>query len=107
MPVCIDLMAQAMQQTAQGETLQPPRWIMGLPGDSGRGFGLMPGAMKEPAGFGSKLTAVYPENGAKGLQSHRGIIALFDTETGAPVAAPSSTKMTVLPLIGVDRRLPR
>jgi ornithine cyclodeaminase/alanine dehydrogenase-like protein (mu-crystallin family) len=96
MPVCIDLMAQAMQQTAQGETLQPPRWIMGLPGDRGRGFGLMPGAMKEPAGFGAKLTAVYPENGAKGLQSHRGIIALFDTETGAPVAIVHGGEVTAI-----------
>lgn len=96
MPVCIGLMEQAMQATAKGETLQPPRWIIGLPGDQGRGFGLMPGAMNAPASFGAKLTAVYPENGAKGLQSHRGIIALFEAEGGAPVAIVHGGEVTAI-----------
>lgn len=96
MPVCIELMEQAMRATASGQTLQPPRWIIDLPGDHRNCFGLMPGAMENPAGFGAKITAVFPENGAKGLQSHRGIIALFDSESGAPVAIVHGGEVTAI-----------
>jgi ornithine cyclodeaminase/alanine dehydrogenase-like protein (mu-crystallin family) len=96
MPVCIDLMEQAMRATANGQTLQPPRWIINLPGDHNHCFGLMPGAIQNPPGFGAKITAVFPENGAKGLQSHRGIIALFDSESGAPVAIVHGGEVTAI-----------
>jgi ornithine cyclodeaminase len=96
MPVCIELMEQAMRATALGETLQPPRWIIDLPDTNGNCFGLMPGAMTAPDAFGAKLTAVFPGNGAKGLQSHRGIIALFEPKGGAPVAIVHGGEVTAI-----------
>lgn len=96
MDTCIGLMETAMLQTAAGVTCQPPRWIIALPSGSGRGFGLMPGAMQTPDVFGAKLTAVYPENGAKGLQSHQGAIVLFDAEIGAPVAVVHGGEVTAI-----------
>lgn len=91
---CIELMQDAMLATSRGSTIQPPRWIVGLPDN--RGFGLMPGAMTNPACFGAKLTAVYPDNGAKGLQSHQGTIVLFEAENGAPVAIVHGGEVTAV-----------
>jgi ornithine cyclodeaminase len=96
MKECIALMEKALRATSNGETLQPPRWIVGLPGDQGRAFGMMPGAMADPSCFGAKVTAVYPENGARGLQSHQGLILLFETETGAPVAIVHGGEVTAI-----------
>ncbi|MDQ0390801.1 ornithine cyclodeaminase family protein [Labrys monachus] len=93
---CIRLMEDAMRATARGETIQPPRWILGLPGGEGRGFGMMPGVMAKPDCFGAKVTAVYPENHARGLQSHQGLILLFDTEHGAPVAIVHGGEVTAI-----------
>ena len=96
MKTCIELMKTAMAQTASGSTCQPPRWIIALSSGEGRGFGLMPGAMRSPDVFGAKLTAVYPENGAKGLQSHQGAIILFDATIGAPVAVVHGGEVTAI-----------
>lgn len=96
MDTCIKLMEEAMLQTASGTSCQPPRWIIPLPSGAGRGFGLMPGAIRSPDVFGAKLTAVYPENGAKGLQSHQGVIVLFDAEIGAPVGVVHGGEVTAI-----------
>lgn len=96
MDICIGLMEEAMLQTASGTSCQPPRWIIALPSGAGRGFGLMPGAIRSPDVFGAKLTAVYPGNGAKGLQSHQGVIVLFDAEIGAPVAIVHGGEVTAI-----------
>ncbi|MDH6231772.1 ornithine cyclodeaminase/alanine dehydrogenase-like protein (mu-crystallin family) [Mesorhizobium soli] len=96
METCIGLMETAMLQTAAGATCQPPRWIIGLPSGRDRGFGLMPGAMLAPDVFGAKLTAVYPENGARGLQSHQGAIVLFDAAVGTPVAIVHGGEVTAI-----------
>ena len=34
--------------------------------------------------FGAKLISVFPDNFAKGIQSHQGVVVLFDGESGAP-----------------------
>ena len=56
----------------------------------------MPGAIRDPDVFGAKLTAVYPENGPKGLQSHQGAIVLFEAENGAPVAIVHGGEVTAI-----------
>lgn len=96
MAACIALMEEAMRATSAGQTIQPPRWIVGLPGDRGRCLGFMPGAVSDPDCFGAKVTAVYPENGARGMQSHQGAILLFDTESGAPVAIVHGGEVTAI-----------
>jgi len=96
METCIRLMETAMLQTASGTTCQPPRWIIDLPAGEGKCFGLMPGAMADPEIFGAKLTAVYPQNGARGFQSHQGTIVLFEAEIGAPVAVVHGGEVTAI-----------
>ncbi|MFC3052861.1 ornithine cyclodeaminase family protein [Kordiimonas pumila] len=92
MGACIDLLRPAMVSLARGETLQLPRQILKM--DAGHMFGVMPGAMGGTAEFGAKIISVYPENFAKGLQSHQGPVVLFDPETGAMVAMLHAGEIT-------------
>jgi ornithine cyclodeaminase len=62
----------------------------------GRLFGVMPGAMGAHAPFGAKLISVFPENAARGRQSHQGLVILFDHETGAPVCVLHAGEITAI-----------
>ncbi|HEY0438280.1 MAG TPA: ornithine cyclodeaminase family protein [Phenylobacterium sp.] len=92
--VCIPLVRQAMIDFSAGETRQLLRAI--LPLGDGRLFGSMPGALGERAMFGAKLVSVFPENFAKGVQSHQGVVVLFDGETGAPVCVAHAGEVTAI-----------
>jgi ornithine cyclodeaminase len=90
--VCIPLMREAMIAVARGETRQLLRSILDLA--DGHAFGVMPGALGARAAFGAKLISVFPENFAKGAQSHQGFVAMFDAETGAPSALLHAGEIT-------------
>ncbi len=92
--VCIPLVREAMIAFSAGETKQLLRSI--LPLADGRLFGVMPGAMGAHAPFGAKLISVFPENFAKGVQSHQGVVVLFDPETGAPVCILHAGEITAI-----------
>ncbi|MBC6983757.1 ornithine cyclodeaminase family protein [Caulobacter sp. 17J80-11] len=91
---CIPLVREAMIALSRGITRQLPRSIIDL--DEGRAFGVMPGAMGPGLVFGAKLISVYPENFEKGLQSHQGLVALFDPETGALAAIVHAGEITAI-----------
>jgi ornithine cyclodeaminase/alanine dehydrogenase-like protein (mu-crystallin family) len=59
-------------------------------------FGVMPGAMGARAPFGAKLISVFPENFAKGIQSHQGLVIVFDPENGAPVCVVHAGEITAI-----------
>jgi ornithine cyclodeaminase len=46
--------------------------------------------------FGAKLISVFPENFAKGVQSHQGVVVLFDGESGAPVCILHAGEITAI-----------
>jgi len=92
--VCIPIVRQAMIALSAGETRQLLRSI--IPLADGRMFGIMPGALGERAAFGAKLISIYPENFAKGMQSHQGVVLLFDPETGAPVCIAHAGEVTAI-----------
>ena len=56
----------------------------------------MPGAMGAHATFGAKLISIFHENFARGMQSHQGLVILFDPETGAPVCAVDAGEITAI-----------
>jgi ornithine cyclodeaminase len=89
---CIPLMREAMIALSAGQTRQTLRQIIDL--DNGRMFGIMPGG--GPRNFGAKLISVFPENFAKGVQSHQGAVLLFDPETGAPTALIHAGELTAI-----------
>ena len=92
--VCIPIVRDAMIAFSKGETKQLLRSI--IPLSEGRLFGVMPGAMGAHAPFGAKLISVFHENFARGIQSHQGLIILFDPETGAPVCVVHAGEVTAI-----------
>jgi ornithine cyclodeaminase len=79
---------------SSGETKQQLRSI--IPLSDGRFFGIMPGAMGAHAPFGAKLISVFHENFSKGIQSHQGVVVLFDPESGAPVCVVHAGEITAI-----------
>lgn len=92
--LAIPIVREAMIAFSTGQTRQLLRSI--IPLAEGRMFGLMPGAMGADAPFGAKVISVYPENFAKGRQSHQGLIVLFDPETGAPACVVHAGEVTAI-----------
>jgi ornithine cyclodeaminase len=92
--MCIPIVRHAMIAFSRGETKQLLRSI--IPLSEGRLFGIMPGAMGTRAPFGAKLISIFPENFARGIQSHQGLVILFDPETGAPVCAVDAGEITAI-----------
>lgn len=92
--MCIPIVREAMIAFSRGETRQLLRSI--IPLADGRMFGVMPGAMGPRAPFGAKLISVFPENFALGIQSHQGLVILFDPETGVPVCVLHAGEITAI-----------
>jgi ornithine cyclodeaminase/alanine dehydrogenase-like protein (mu-crystallin family) len=92
--MCIPIVRDAMIAFSRGETRQLLRSI--IPLADGRMFGVMPGAMGSRAPFGAKLISVFPENFALGIQSHQGLVILFDPENGAPVCVVHAGEITAI-----------
>src|ERR1700722_10028400 len=92
--LCIPIVRDAMIALSRGETKQLLRSI--IPLSQGRLFGVMPGAMGSDATFGAKLISVFHANFEKGIQSHQGLVILFDPETGAPVCVVDAGEITAI-----------
>jgi ornithine cyclodeaminase/alanine dehydrogenase-like protein (mu-crystallin family) len=92
--MCIPIVRDAMIAFSRGETRQLLRSI--IPLADGRMFGVMPGAMGARAPFGAKLISVFPENFALGIQSHQGLVILFDPESGTPVCVVHAGEITAV-----------
>ncbi len=91
---CIPIVRDAMIAFSRGETKQLLRSIITL--SEGRLFGVMPGAMGAHAPFGAKLLSVFHGNFEKGVQSHQGVIVLFDPHSGAPVCVLHAGEVTAI-----------
>jgi ornithine cyclodeaminase/alanine dehydrogenase-like protein (mu-crystallin family) len=92
--ICIPIVRDAMIAFSRGDTKQLLRSI--IPLSEGRLFGVMPGAMGAHAPFGAKLISVFPENFSRGIQSHQGLVILFDPESGAPVCVLHAGEITAI-----------
>jgi ornithine cyclodeaminase len=92
--VCIPIVRDAMIAFSRGETKQLLRSMISL--SEGRLFGIMPGAMGAHAPFGAKLISVFHENFSRGIQSHQGLVILFDPETGTPVCVLHAGEITAI-----------
>src|SRR5690606_33171770 len=92
--LCIPIVREAMIAFSTGETRQLLRSI--IPLAEGRMFGIMPGALGEHAAFGAKVISVFPENFAKGRQSHQGLVVLFEPKNGAPVCVVHAGEVTAI-----------
>jgi ornithine cyclodeaminase/alanine dehydrogenase-like protein (mu-crystallin family) len=93
---CADAMAEVLAAHARGEALMPLRSLVPFEGAAGF-MGLMPAWRGGPDPvFGLKALAVMPGNPARGLDSHQGIVTLFDGEVGAPRAILDASAVTAV-----------
>jgi ornithine cyclodeaminase/alanine dehydrogenase-like protein (mu-crystallin family) len=92
---CIEVMEEALSALARGEAMNPLRSILGLP-FGGSALAVMPGAQLQPPVFGVKVISVFPQNREAGLETHQGVVLLFEAEHGRPVALVDASEVTAL-----------
>jgi ornithine cyclodeaminase len=95
MPECIGLMTDALVTLARGDAINPLRHGIRLPHDLGI-LGLMPGYLGVPHTFGLKVVSVFPGNHGTGYDSHQGVVTLFETEHGCPIAILDASEITAI-----------
>jgi ornithine cyclodeaminase len=93
-PGCIAAMRDAMREFSSSTTPQPLREIVSV-GD-GKLFGLMPGLLEGERGFGAKLVSVYADPARPGRTEHRGLVVLFDRDTGEVAAIADAGSLTTI-----------
>ena len=89
----LEALAAALVAWSSGKTSVPPR-VAARAGDRGL-LGVMP-AFVPGVALESKLVSVFPGNDRRGIPSHQGLIALFDEETGSPLALMDGTYITAI-----------
>jgi ornithine cyclodeaminase len=107
MPTCIELMEQALASLSRGEVILPLRPVIRIP-DSPNAFAVMPTYSANLKASAAKLISVYPGNHGTALDSHQGMVALFDGTNGKPLAimdAFSITAIRTAAVSGVATRL--
>ncbi|HEX4118595.1 MAG TPA: ornithine cyclodeaminase family protein [Rhizomicrobium sp.] len=81
----IEIVDQAMRELSAGLVVAPERSVMSV--NAATRLGLMPGAMPSLSRFGVKVVSLSADAAAFGLPSHQGLMLLFDSGTGQPLAA--------------------
>lgn len=81
----IEIVDLAMRQLSEGLVTAPERTVMAV--NAGTRLGLMPGAMPSLSRFGVKVVSLSADARSVGLSSHQGLMLLFDSVTGQPLAA--------------------
>jgi ornithine cyclodeaminase/alanine dehydrogenase-like protein (mu-crystallin family) len=93
---CIDVMAQALIDLANGDVWHPLRTVMRPPEEASL-MGMMAAHRSAPsADYGIKVVCIFPGNRARGLESHFGTVTLFDGDTGAPLAIVDAGAVTAI-----------
>jgi ornithine cyclodeaminase/alanine dehydrogenase-like protein (mu-crystallin family) len=88
----IDSLEQAFVELSAGRASVPPRTAALV---QGRGLlGAMPGYLNGV--LETKLVSVFAGNHAVGLPTHQALIALFDDQTGSPLALMDGTAITAV-----------
>jgi len=95
MPECIELMADALEALAEGAAAVPLRSLMWLPDRSGL-LGMMPGHHAAAGIMGIKVVSVMPGNHGTEYDAHQGVVLVFETEHGRPVAIVDATSITAI-----------
>lgn len=92
---CIQAMAVAMAAVSRKSVTIPSRIIFPLA--TGSDFlAVMPGSVADPPIHGAKIVTLYPGNPVRGRPAIQGFIALFDPQSGAPVALVDGAEITAM-----------
>lgn len=92
---CIMLMRTTMIAVAEGRAEIPLRSVVKMPGDIGM-MGNMGGFLADPECYGVKIVSLSPRNVGTNFSSHLGIVLLFETAHGRPVAVLDAGEITAI-----------
>lgn len=97
---CVEEMRKAMMAVSAGATTLPIRQFLPIPGVPGK-LALMPGtlgdaASSEDASFGIKLVCKYERPHGDPLGTHVGMVLLFDSARGVPLAMVEGSSLTAI-----------
>jgi ornithine cyclodeaminase len=95
MPACIEVMADVLRQTSRGGAVLPLRSSVWMPDRTGM-LGLMPGYLDAPTSFGLKVVSIFPGNHGTTYDSHQGVVLLFETAHGTPLALLDASSITAI-----------
>jgi len=95
MDAAIKVMAEALRTTSQGGAVLPLRSMVWMPDRTGM-IGLMPGYLDQPRSLGLKVVSIFPGNHAAGYDSHQGVVMLFETQHGTPIAIIDASSITAI-----------
>lgn len=94
---CIAAMESVFLDLAAGRAVQPVRNVLAVPRGAGSLY-TMPGFLGH-AGAGAlavKMVTLFPGNASRGLESHQGVIVLFDARNGRALAIIEAASVTAL-----------
>lgn len=92
---CVDVMRSAMLETSRANVTLPIRQFMPIPDSSGK-LAIMPGTLGAPACFGIKLVCKYDRPHDDPLGTHVGMVMLFDSDKGVPLAMIEGSSLTAI-----------
>ncbi|MFQ5551310.1 MAG: ornithine cyclodeaminase family protein [Gemmatimonadales bacterium] len=95
MRTCIGLMEAALEELDAGNAVNPLRRGMLLPDGKGL-MGSMPGFLGDPRALAVKIVNVFPGNEGTDLDSHQGVVALFDPDDGHTLAVMDASEVTAI-----------
>ncbi|QIQ86584.1 ornithine cyclodeaminase family protein [Erythrobacter sp.] len=97
---CVPVMRDAMIAVSRRDVSLPIRQFMPVPGAAGK-LALMPGSLgtagkEEDASFGIKLVCKYERPHDDPLGTHVGMVMLFDSAKGVPLAMVEGSSLTAI-----------
>ena len=89
---CIAAVRTAMADFSADGKPHPLRSIFEIAPD--KLFGLMPGTLAAPHGFGAKVLSVFADPQQQGRSAHRGVVVLFDRDSGRVACIADAGEVT-------------
>lgn len=86
--------ASGLAEFALKTAKMPVRQAIPLEGQSI--FGVMPAVLGQASIAGAKLITMIPQNRERGLPSHQGVVALFRSDDGTPLAVVDGESLTII-----------
>lgn len=91
----IQVMKGCFHDYEKGQISQSERRVECLPDGSAQNiFAMMPAYLGSKRFFGAKMITAFPGNRTQGLPSHQGVILLFESANGYPVATIDANAVT-------------
>jgi len=95
MAECVEVVDEALRAVARGDVVLPLRTIVWLPDRHGV-LGVMPGYLGVGKLLGVKAITVMPDNHGTPLDSHQGVVLLFEAERGRLLSILDATAITTI-----------